>query len=329
MSDQNLEVSIVPVPPSALVVRGPDALARRALSDLQALESAEEWFEKAEEAWAEGGLEDLGGIKGRLQESIEYYRRVVELNPLHFQALARLGEAYCAGSGVAQDYVKAEEFIRRAAYLGYATAQYTLGWMYQTGRGIARDLNQAVAWYRNAANHGYDEAQRKMGMMYESGQGVAKDLRQAMEWYLRAANQNNTEAQWKIGLMYALGESVPVNPSQAAVWFQKAAHFGIEFIRPWLGTPFDLTEAEGAKSVFHLLKGHASVKAQHRLGLAHVIGSGVPRDETKAAAWIYLATLADEAFRESWNQVTKRLTSRNIADAKKLAHDWVAGCQQA
>ena len=51
------------------------------------------------------------------------------------------GIMYYRGKGVEKDYKKAEELFLKAAELGGAAAQYTLGYMYHVGQGVAPGFN--------------------------------------------------------------------------------------------------------------------------------------------------------------------------------------------
>ncbi len=72
---------------------------------------------------------------------------------------------YENGEGVARDYTRAAELYCRAAYMGYAEAQYGLGWMYANGRGVARDDAAAAALFTLAAKQGHGYAKRMLHFM--------------------------------------------------------------------------------------------------------------------------------------------------------------------
>jgi uncharacterized protein len=94
-----------------------------------------------------------------------------------------LGARYRDGQGVAQDFVEALKWFRRAADQGYAEAQFNLALMYDTGKGITKDYAQAVKWFRLAADQGLPDAQNDLGVRYDNGQGVARDYVQAYKWF--------------------------------------------------------------------------------------------------------------------------------------------------
>jgi S1-C subfamily serine protease len=107
-----------------------------------------------------------------------------------------LGKAFVLGRlGVAQDYVEAVKWFRKAAEQNYAAAQHSLGIRYGNGQGVEKDEVEAVKWYRKAANQNYAAAQHALGFCYLMGQGVAKDYVEAYKWALLAAARGSNESK--------------------------------------------------------------------------------------------------------------------------------------
>ena len=67
-------------------------------------------------------------------------------------------EALYFGRNGTRDYAAALQLYRRAAELGNASAQNSLGRMFEFGDGVPRDEKQAMAWYRAAARQGHPDA---------------------------------------------------------------------------------------------------------------------------------------------------------------------------
>lgn len=98
-----------------------------------------------------------------------------------------------------EEYVKAAEWYRKAAEMGLADAQNTLGVMYTDGKGVEKDDVMAVQWYRKAANQSHHWGEYNMGLMYETGRGVpTKDYKEAIAWYQKAIQNGNEEAKKRI-----------------------------------------------------------------------------------------------------------------------------------
>lgn len=98
-----------------------------------------------------------------------------------------LGARYADGIGVARDPARAADLWRRAAELGDADAQTSLGWLYTLGEGVPRDPLKAADWYRRAAVQGHAAGQLYLGVKLRDGEGLARDPVLAYAWLSLAA----------------------------------------------------------------------------------------------------------------------------------------------
>ncbi len=126
-------------------------------------------------------------------QAADWFLKAAELGDAKGQY--SLGVAYNEGKGVTQDYALAAQWFRKAADQGLAQAQNNLGFLYQQGQGVPQDKAQAAEWFRKAAEQGYAQAQKNLGLAYRDGSGVAKDLTKAAQWLGKAAAQGDAEAQ--------------------------------------------------------------------------------------------------------------------------------------
>lgn len=110
------------------------------------------------------------------------------------KAQENLGLMYATGRGVAQNWVEAEKWIRKAAEQGLAEAQYNLGLLYINGQGVPQNNAEAMKWFRKSSDQGYARAQYSLGVMYLQGLGVPKNLVQAYMWWYLAGSQGNQDA---------------------------------------------------------------------------------------------------------------------------------------
>jgi TPR repeat protein len=168
-------------------------------------------------------------------------------------ALANARLLYPQGIDVDRDPARAFAWSSKAAAQGLACAAANLGMLYARGIGCEQDFAAAVAWYRRAADAGDAAGALGLGLMHENGLGVAKDRAAAAGWYERAAAQGNDMAATALALLQLDGE--PGNPAEAARLLAGPATRGNAF-------------------------------AQHRLGLLHAEGLGVPRDLGRARHWL-------------------------------------------
>jgi uncharacterized protein len=187
--------------------------------------------------------------------------------------------------------------VRARAERGDPAAQHMLGKRYYVGDGVPRDYAQAVVWFRKAAEHGLPDAQVDLGLMYGMGLGVAPDESQLLAWCERAAAQGHVPATDILAVMYEEGRGVPKDFAKAVKWRRVGAERG-------------------------------DAGAQFQLGLL-CAERGTPADLVEAFTWIDLAasrTSGEQSTRyaESRDEIARRMTPGQIADAQRLAQEWAA-----
>ena len=96
------------------------------------------------------------------------------------KAQYRAGELYLQGKETG------EAWIRKAAEMGFAVAQFDLGQLCEK----RRDDNEAVRWYRKAAEQGFAWAKENLERMYRQGRGVEMGNEEAVKQY--------REEQWRV-----------------------------------------------------------------------------------------------------------------------------------
>jgi hypothetical protein len=128
--------------------------------------------------------------------------------------------------------------------------------------------------------------------MYEYGKGTDENYTQAVYWYKKAAEQGDTEAQLNLAVMYKYGTGVNEDSSQAVFWYKKAAEQG-------------------------------NTKAQLNLAVMYASGEGILENFVLAYKWANLAgARGNENAREMKNEVKKRMTRTQIAEAQQLSLEW-------
>jgi tetratricopeptide (TPR) repeat protein len=173
-----------------------------------------------------------------------------------------LGYFYYAGLAVKQDFIKAREWLEKAATAGVPSAMTTLGLLYYKGQGVTQDYDQTRQWLKKAAAAGDARAKGLLGAMafagdgeqqdflkarelfesaiaagdnasmtplcliYYEGRGIAKDYKQALHWCNQAAAAGSSAAMEILGYMYRDGNGVDRDSGQARQWFQKAVDAG-------------------------------------------------------------------------------------------------------
>jgi len=119
------------------------------------------------------------------------------------------------------------------------------------------------------------------------------DYDTALREWRPLAEKGNAGAQLNLGFMYDNGYGVSQNYKEAIKWYRKAAEQGND-------------------------------RAQYNLGLMYDSGYGVTQDYVQAHMWYNIAGVDGESVAVSYRDfVAKEMTSDQIAEAQKLAREWI------
>lgn len=134
--------------------------------------------------------------KEREKMAFQWYKKAAELG--NAQAQDSLGDCYWNGIGVAEDTKEAEKWYEKSAEQGNAKAQYDLATCYYDGVGVDKDRKKAARLFRRSADQHYADAQYSLGVCYASGEGVAQSEKEAQHWFKLAADQGNEDARKRL-----------------------------------------------------------------------------------------------------------------------------------
>ena len=165
------------------------------------------------------------GVKPNPEKAEKYYRRAAKLG--HAEAQESLGCLYEFAEK--PDYRRARKWYTRALKQHSSDtpdAAYRLGWLYERGLGGKKDIQKAYQLYRKAAKAGCAEAQRALGYLYDKGLGLPRSYAKAYKWYARAALQADETSCNNIGVLYHDGKGVRHSKSLAKKWYKLAARAG-------------------------------------------------------------------------------------------------------
>ena len=84
------------------------------------------------------------------------------------EAMYQLGISYAQPSDV-QDYEQARFWLKKAALLNHAKAQYYMGYMYANGHGVDVDPAEATVWFWLAASNEERASRRYLKLMANKG----------------------------------------------------------------------------------------------------------------------------------------------------------------
>ncbi len=130
-----------------------------------------------------------------------------------------------------ENEIESLKWWTKAAELGDAEAQYTVGLIYFTGVGTEQNLKTAQAWFLKSAEQGHKDAQYHAGVIYDEN---LNNGNKAFEWYYKAAQQGHREAQLNLGQCYADGRGVKKDAEEAFKWYKKSAEQGDPFAQMYL-----------------------------------------------------------------------------------------------
>lgn len=145
---------------------------------------------------------------------------------------------------------------------------------------------------KRAAEQGDPDRQFLYAQALDKGYcGFKIDKKKAFQWYKKSAEQGNVEADRAIGRMYLWGKGVKRSTPEALKWLHKAADRGDNH-------------------------------AQAEIGRIYENGWGVKKDLVQAYMWYSLTHTCSECASVSLDQITGKMTSKQIAEAKQLAAKW-------
>ena len=219
--------------------------------------------------------------------------------------------------GVPQDYKEAAQMVPTCWRTRVSLTPNT-GWelSYEKGQGVPQDYKEAAqmvptCWRARVSltpNTGWE-------LSYEKGQGIPQDYKKAVKWLLKSAEQKNLAAQRLIrasyhklhkevadqgdsyaqrflGDSYYLGLGVTQDYAEAAKWYKKAAEQG--------------------DSVSQII-----------LGAMYEKGKGISKDFVEAYKWFSISGETGNGRMYIEKLGKRKMTTAQIAEAQKLAQEWV------
>jgi TPR repeat protein len=150
--------------------------------------------------------------------------------------------------------------------------------MFLKGEGVLKNEEVAFKYYQKAATiHRDARAWYKLGRMYEASIGTPANLEEAISCYSRAAEMKNPDAQIRLGVL-----SEP-DTAKAMSFFEAAATNGCAEAHYRLGLLKGniRNEWEVAFEHFQVAANQNYIPALGALGVQHLSGSGVDKDEAQ------------------------------------------------
>ena len=161
------------------------------------------------------------------------------------------------GDEVNQDYEQSFNWWLKLAETGYATAQFNVGLYYAKGCGVKRDFVKAAEWMKKAAENGDEDAEREYEMYNSAEECLRKakegdaaaqekaatlymvlgksvdqydtsenDFKEAYKWSKESADQGDLGGLYNLGLCHEYGRGTEIDIEKAAEAYKKAADQG-------------------------------------------------------------------------------------------------------
>lgn len=214
--------------------------------------------------------------------------------------------------------------LRPLADKGDVKAQYLLGAAYYQNPGttvddMRRNYQEAASWFRKSAEQGSADGQAAMGWLHEKGHGVLPDLLEASKWYRKAAKQGMAEAQYSLALLYHHGRGVNQNDDLAEKWYLQAAEQGHVCAQNNLGGLYE----------FRTLTLEVLIKTTTYKRGDPLKDKKYERAYIEAYKWYAIAASNNlRMAAQNRDKIEPRLTRTELAEAKKLAREWIDKHQQ-
>ena len=224
------------------------------------------------------------------------YERACELD--HADGANNLGGCYFHGNGVEQDKEKAIEIYKRAASLGSSDALCRLGIIYETGDGTGADIQKAFEYYKASAAVKNKIGLYRLGRCYDLGIGAEQNYNKAFKYYSRSASLGYDPAKYEAGRMCISGRGTKKNYDAAYDYFISAAQNGYAPAEyEAANCNFDGNGAMKNREMAYLYYCRAyesdnvnRADAAYKIGLCHLKGLGVKKDEKTAFDWFSSAS---------------------------------------
>lgn len=163
------------------------------------------------------------GVVQNTMRAIEYLKHSAEMG--FSESAQLLAIAYRDGEGIKQDYEESVKWFLIAANAGLTDSMYSLYLRYKLGQGVQQSISDAMSWLIKAADAGHAVSQRILSENYYYGDnGLPEDKSLAFQYALKAAKQNDAEAAYCVALSYIDGDVVDKNLRTAKYWLEIASN---------------------------------------------------------------------------------------------------------
>ncbi|MFZ1917233.1 MAG: AMIN domain-containing protein [Terriglobales bacterium] len=267
------------------------------------------------------------GVRRDTTQAVSWFRRAAEGGDASAQY--NLALMYERGEGVPQDYKDAARWLSLAADQNLVPAILDLAELslQPPTTTMTIDVAKAVQYYEKAANLGSATAQATLGTIFTKGLPGKVDYEQAVKWYRRAAEQGEPDGELGLGVSYALGHGVPVDFEEARRLLTEAAVNGQ--IEAQYDLAIMCEEGKGgspdqdlASHYYEMAADRGMAKAQYRYGLLLAKSSESRTNRIAAYKWLMLAQGSIKDSSPALSDLRKSMNEQETSEAEREVDNW-------
>lgn len=186
----------------------------------------------------------------------------------------------------------------------------SLGRLYANGKGVSRDYVTAIKWFEAAIREGNSGALLALGSLYELGKGVPRDQERAEEMYSKAVSRGH----FVVNLL--VKQRIAAAKGDADGEFRLGSS--------WFGAMGLVEDIDEALRLINRAADKFHATAISTLGFMYKEGWKVPQDYIAAHKWYNIgASLGDDKAKYERDDLAKKMMPSQLADAQKLAREWM------
>jgi TPR repeat protein len=249
------------------------------------LPTASEWIRRAAEKGNEDAYFPYGQVCQRgemrpkdLKEALRWFRLAAAKQ--NADAELSLAQAYEQGAGVEKDAKESRRWLELSATHGHPIAQETLGGELCESENDA-EVRQANEWLRKAAMQGNASASIRLGLNYILAKGTAKNVALGYAWIL-VGEMGGDEETREVARNYKRGASKALVAK--ATPLARDILSKMEFHPIYALGPQRLADNRAFRAQFELAQG-GKAEDQYQLACLYHAGKGTLPDPVEAAKW--------------------------------------------
>jgi serine/threonine protein kinase len=236
-----------------------------------------------------------------------------------------LGWHLITGTGVKQNIIEGEKWLRAAAQANDSWAKYLLGRWLIPGEYLKQNISEGEKWLRAAVQDQVGEAMTQLGRYLIEGRYLRPNIAEGKSWILAATTQNNPYGMRLLGWYYITGNVFPQNIVEGEKLLRAAAKekdsWAMYLLGLWLTTGDYLKQdiVEGEKWLRAAAEANEA-EAMAQLGLYLIENRYLQQNIPEGEKWIRKAASLNNPSGMrilGWNLITGSYIKRDIVQGQQ------------